>query len=82
MWRGGHCDKIIATGQLALEPGILVTLLTRTSIEIFGFSSDLTSAHILSVNVEAIEAMTPSSMSLQISQIGGRCLNMLSAILA
>ena len=82
MWRGGHCDKIIATGQLVLEPRIRVNLLTKTSIEIFGFSGDLTVAHILEVNVAAIEAMTPSSMSLQISQIGGRCLNMLSAILA
>ena len=24
MWRGGHCDKIIATGQLVLEPGHFV----------------------------------------------------------
>ena len=36
----------------------------------------------LVVNVAAIEAMTPCSMSLQISQIGDRCLNMLSATLA
>ena len=56
-----------------------VSLLRRRPMQIFGFSSNLTcAAHILEVNVAAIEATTPPSMSLQISQIVRcrRCLNM------